>query len=245
GLAALPGDDVLAGVVEEQVRVEHPAVHQRAHQLPVGHGHAEVAVFVRVREVAGLDLGPAPRLELGQEPLARAAQLGLAADLVEVEQQLGVGVDRLAHGVNLSGSAVPRTNRGMVAPGRGDGNRARYRAGCSAPLRSLSRSCPGPPARVASAAPDPPSSEASVSDGSTLPFRAARTTPFGLRSWIWTRPVGWARITAAPECPSWFPIASLTVPPRSTSIPPRTTPEASRSRKRVPSTTPAGRVPGA
>src|SRR5207247_11453379 len=132
----------------------------------------------------------------------------------------GVGGDRLAHGVNPSGSARLRTDRGMVAPRRGERNRARYRAGCSAPLRSLSRSCPGPPARVASAAPDPPSSEASVRDGSTLPFRAARTTPFGLRSWIWTRQVGWGRITAGPECLSWFPVGKLSVVTRTLSLPP-------------------------
>ena len=50
-------------------------------------------------QVAELDLDPVRRLELGQEPLARASQLGLAADVVEVKQQIGVGGRGLAHGI--------------------------------------------------------------------------------------------------------------------------------------------------
>jgi len=45
-------------------------------------------------------------LELGEKPGARLAQLGLATDLVEVEEQLGVGVRGLAHGVGLGWGAL-------------------------------------------------------------------------------------------------------------------------------------------
>src|SRR5262245_18159045 len=75
GGAALPGDDVLAGVVEEQVGVQHAAVDQRRDHLPVGDGHPEPAVLLGVREVARLDVGPRAGLELGEEPGARAPQL--------------------------------------------------------------------------------------------------------------------------------------------------------------------------
>src|SRR5262249_24786610 len=55
GLAALPRDDVLAGVIEEQLRVHDLAIHHRTHHLPVRGGHAEPAVLVRKLEVARLD----------------------------------------------------------------------------------------------------------------------------------------------------------------------------------------------
>src|SRR6266705_5343727 len=44
GFAALPGDEVLAGVVEEQVGVENAAIQERSDQLPIRDRHAEVAV---------------------------------------------------------------------------------------------------------------------------------------------------------------------------------------------------------
>ena len=59
----------------------------------------------------GADLVPAGGLELRQEPLARAAQLGLAAQLVEPEQQFGIGRRGLAHGLSRKGSVWP------VSPG--------------------------------------------------------------------------------------------------------------------------------
>src|SRR6185369_5469911 len=97
-LDPLPGDDVLAGVVEEQLGMERTAIDDGGEHLPVRRGHAEPAVLVDVGEIARLDVGPGRGLELAHHPLARAAQLGLAPHLVEVEQQLGVGIRGLGHG---------------------------------------------------------------------------------------------------------------------------------------------------
>src|SRR5580765_6274614 len=106
-LAAIPRDDVLARVIEEHLRVQQPAVHERGDHLPVRDRHPEVAILVGVREVALLDLGPRGGIELGEEPATRQAQLGFAADLVKLEQQFGVGGDGLAH------RAVPRVGWGQ------------------------------------------------------------------------------------------------------------------------------------
>src|SRR6185369_14001874 len=70
-LAALPRNDVLARVIEEQLVVQHAAVHQGSHHLPVRRRHPEVAVLVGVRQITELDLGPALGVELGEEPLPR------------------------------------------------------------------------------------------------------------------------------------------------------------------------------
>src|SRR5262245_9376862 len=75
GRAAVPGDDVLAAGVEEQLGVEHTTVDEGGHHLPVRGRHAEVAILVVVRKVACLDLGPARGLERREEPGARASQL--------------------------------------------------------------------------------------------------------------------------------------------------------------------------
>src|SRR6187399_1391509 len=45
-LAPLPRDEVLTGVLEEELVVQHAAVHHGREHLPVRDGHAEPAVFV-------------------------------------------------------------------------------------------------------------------------------------------------------------------------------------------------------
>jgi hypothetical protein len=87
----------IQGLHRSQVTMSSPVWSKNSH-LPVRSGHAEPAILVLELEVARLDLAPVGGFEVGQEPLARAAQLGVAADLVETHQQLGIGGGRLAHG---------------------------------------------------------------------------------------------------------------------------------------------------
>src|SRR5262249_10995411 len=109
-LALVPGHDVLARVLEEQLGVKHARIDQCPHHLPIGRHHARVAVVLVVGQIAGLDLVPGERRR-ADDPGTRGPQLRVPPDLVEPEQQVRVLVGGFAHGSKPPGSTLSAGRR--------------------------------------------------------------------------------------------------------------------------------------
>src|SRR5260370_5502813 len=98
GLDRLPHTEEFDGGIEEQLFVQEAVIQEGASLLPIAYDHHPVRALLRAERGDALALLKTVRKKVLREPVARLAQLSLAAQVIKLELKLSLLIGRFLVG---------------------------------------------------------------------------------------------------------------------------------------------------